>query len=110
MANKRKAYKFDDRSRYGQGVLATVSSVISLIIFLTLTLVCTARGGSAGSWVGTVGFAGFVFAFYGMLVGLNSFRKRILSYTLSKVGTLLGGLMVAVWFIIFCVGLAGMLQ
>ena len=44
--------------------------------------------------------------FYGMIVGLESFRERNLSYTLSKVGTLMGGAMVAVWFIVFCVGLA----
>ncbi len=106
MAKKQRAYKFDNRSRYGQGVLSTASAVISALLFLTLTLVCTMTGGNAGTWTGTLGFAGFLFAFYGMVTGLDSFKKRILSYTLSKVGTLLGGLMVAVWFIIFCAGLA----
>ena len=33
--------------------------------------------------------------------------ERNQSYTLSKTGTLMGGFMVAVWFIVFCVGLAG---
>jgi hypothetical protein len=41
-----------------------------------------------------------------MIVGLESFRERNESYLLSKVGTLMGGAMVAVWFIVFCVGLA----
>jgi len=50
--------------------------------------------------------AGFVLAFGGMVAGLKSFRRRSRSYTLSKVGTLLGGFMVAVWFIVFCLGLA----
>ena len=45
--------------------------------------------------------------FYGMVAGLESFRERNQSYALSKTGTLMGGFMVAVWFIVFCVGLAG---
>ena len=53
-----------------------------------------------------VGFTGFIAAFYGMTAGLGSFRERSQSYAMSKAGTLLGGLMVAVWFIVFCIGLA----
>ena len=79
MARKSRAYKFDDRNYSGQSVLATVSSAVSVIIFLALALVCTATHGGAGSWAGPFGFTG---------------------------GTLLGGLMVAVWFIVFCIGLA----
>ena len=39
-------------------------------------------------------------------MGLRSFRDRCRSYIFCKIGTLLCGLMVAVWFLIFCVGLA----
>jgi hypothetical protein len=41
-----------------------------------------------------------------MAAGLGSFRERSQSYSMSKAGTLLGGLMVAVWFLVFCIGLA----
>ena len=102
----RRRYQIEYRSRYGRGILATVTAVISLIIFLTSALISTVTTGTAGSWIGAFGFSGFVMAFYGMTVGLQSFSERSESYTMSKVGTLLGGAMVAVWFIIFCVGFA----
>ena len=63
--------------------------------------------GKAPQWIGALGFSGFVMGFYGMVAGLESFRERNQSYALSKTGTLMGGFMVAVWFIVFCVGLAG---
>ena len=98
MAGRSRRYRFEDRSRYGRGVLATVTSAVSLILFLSAAFICTVMAGAA--------FTGLVMGFYGMVVGLESFRERARSYTLSKVGTLMGGAMVAVWFIVFCVGLA----
>jgi len=106
MARKNEKYKIEYRSRYGRGILSTVTAAASVIIFLTTALVCMVLGGKGGQWVGAFGFTGFVMAFYGMAVGLDSFRERSQSYTLSKVGTLLGGAMVAVWFIVFCAGMA----
>ena len=102
----RKTYRFEDRSRYGRGIISTVASAVSIIIFLSTAFNCMVMAGNAPQWIGALGFSGFVMGFYGMIVGLESFRERNLSYTLSKVGTLMGGAMVAVWFIVFCVGLA----
>ena len=102
----RKTYRFEDRSRYGRGIISTVASAVSLVIFLSTAIICMVMAGNAPQWIGALGFSGFVMGFYGMIVGLESFRERNLSYTLSKAGTLMGGAMVAVWFIVFCVGLA----
>ena len=106
MAERSRRYRFEDRSRYGRGVLATVTSSVSLVLFLSAAFICTVMAGAAPGFIGALGFTGLVMGFYGMVVGLESFRERARSYTLSKVGTLMGGAMVAVWFIVFCVGLA----
>ncbi len=102
----KKRYRFEDRNRYGRGIISTVTSVVSLVLFLSVAFICMVMAGKAPQWIGALGFSGFVMGFYGMIVGLESFRERNQSYTLSKVGTLMGGAMVAVWFIVFCVGLA----
>ena len=54
-----------------------------------------------------MGFTAFAAAFYGLVTGLESFHQPSKSYFFSKLGTLLCGFMVAVWFLIFCLGLAG---
>ena len=107
MAKKTKKYRFEDRSRYGRGILSTVAGSVSLILFLSTAFICMVMAGKAPLWAGALGFSGFVMGFYGMVIGLESFRDRNQSYALSKTGTLLGGFMVAVWFIVYCVGLAG---
>ena len=107
MTKKTKKYRFEDRSRYGRGILSTVAGAISAIIFLSTAFICMVMAGKAPQWIGALGFSGFVMGFYGMVAGLESCRERNESYALSKVGTLMGGFMVAVWFIVFCAGLAG---
>ncbi len=105
MAGKRR-YRFEYRSRYGRGIVSTVTSAVSIVIFLSAVFICMVMAGKAPEWIGALGFSGFVMAFYGMIVGLASFRERNESYALSKAGTLMGGAMVAVWFIVFCIGMA----
>ena len=109
MAKKRrKAYTYQIRetSPYGRGILATVLGIVSLLIFIILLGICAVLKGNGESWTGSVGFSGFVVAFYGMVCGLHSFHEQCRSYVFCKIGTLLCGFMVAVWFLIFCVGLA----
>lgn len=101
-----KAYKFEEKPRNSKGRMAVALGVLSLFFFLALTTTCMVLAGNAGIWTGAVGTSAFILSFFGMMMGLRSFHDRLPSYTSSKVGTLLCGFMVAVWFIIFCVGLA----
>ncbi|MDD2959227.1 MAG: DUF6142 family protein [Lachnospiraceae bacterium] len=106
MARKKSIYAFEEANHSGRGILATVLGGISLLIFIILLGICAALQGSGGAWIGSFGFTAFVIAFCGMVFGLNSFHEQCKSYIFCKVGTLLCGFMVAVWFLIFCVGLA----
>lgn len=109
MAKKRggyTAYVYQESKHSGKGILATVLGGVSLLIFLILAGVCALLGGRAGEWSGSIGFTAFAMAFYGMVTGLQSFRQQCKSYVFSKAGTLFCGFMVAVWFLIFCMGLA----
>ncbi len=99
-------YSYQETNHSGRGIAATVLGAVSLLLFVVLTGISAMRGGSGGPWVGSFGAAAFLIAFYGMVMGLRSFRDRCRSYIFCKIGTLLCGLMVAVWFLIFCVGLA----
>ena len=90
-----------------KGYWLPVLGGVSLLIFLLLAGICAALAGGAGEWSGSVGFTAFAAAFYGLVTGLESFHQPSKSYFFSKLGTLLCGFMVAVWFLIFCLGLAG---
>ena len=78
----------------------------TLIALICLTFAAVVLGDRAGAWVGAVGFTAFALAFIGMTEGLRSFRDNCRSYLLGKLGTVYCGIMVAAWFLVFCVGLA----
>lgn len=102
-----KAYTYKIHPRAGRkGVVSVVLSGITIILFLGLLTACTALKGKAGLWAGAVGFSGMMAALSGVIIGLRSFRDRQPSYGFSKTGTIINGIMVAVWFILFCRGLA----
>jgi hypothetical protein len=99
------AYKFEEKPRNHKGRMAVALGITSLFLFLTLSTTCVVLAGKAGAWTGAVGTSAFILSFFGMMTGLSSIHDRLPSYSSSKAGTLLCGFMVAVWFIIFCVGL-----
>ena len=104
MAKKAKKFRFEERSRYGRGILSVVVSAVSVVTFLSVAFISMVMAGRAPQWIGILGFAGFLAGCYGMVAGLESFRERNQSYALSRVGTLMGGFMVGLWFIVFGAG------
>ena len=88
------------------GVVAAVLGGISALVFVVLAVTSMLLKGKAGLWAGSLGITAFFLAFVGMVRGLRSFRDQCRSYRISKIGTLLSGIFVAVWFLIFCVGLS----
>lgn len=108
MARKRQSYTYvyEETKHSRRGVLATILGTISLVIFIALSVICAMMRGGGGAWAGSIGFTGFVMAFAGMVYGLKSFGDQCKYTIFCKIGTLLCGFMFAVWFLIFCVGLA----
>lgn len=107
MADKRRYYSYKQEKRNGgRGLISIVLAAVSIILFLGLLAACAALKGNAGPWAGAVGFSGMLTAFAGVVIGLQSFHDRQRSYGFSKAGTIIGGIMVAVWFLLFCRGLA----
>lgn len=89
-----------------RGAAALAVGLVSLAVFLVLSAMSMTHGGNTGMTEGAIGLTAFIAAFVGMLEGLSSFNELCASYTFSKVGTVLCGVMVAAWFLIFCVGMA----
>lgn len=103
---KKYSYKLERRTGR-RGLMSTALAGASIILLLGLLTACAALKGSAGPWVGAMGFSGMLVALAGVVIGLRSFRDRQRSYGFSKAGTIISGIMFAVWFILFCRGLAG---
>ena len=96
---------FYRESRYSfRAVSAMVLGCLSALLFAALAAVSAALGGETGMWAGAVGTSALIGAAAGVILGLGSFRDRQRSYTLCKAGTIISGIMAAVWFLVFCAG------
>ena len=78
---------------------------ISAVMFAFLAVLSAALKGETGMWAGALGTSAMLCAFVGILLGLGSFRDLLNSYAMSKAGTIISGIMGAVWFLVFCAGI-----
>lgn len=110
MARKKEIYSYiytyKETRHSGRGVAALILGLVSLGVLVTLTILVMKVFETAPNWVGAVGFTGFAVAFLGMIQGLMSFHDNCKSYVFSRIGTVTCAIMVGVWFLIFCAGLA----
>ena len=98
-------YTYYETQYSGIGMASTIMGFLSVALFVVVAGASVIQKGNAGDWVGAVGFTGFAMALAGVIIGLRSFRDRCRSYLFCKLGSIICGLMFAVWFLIFCRGL-----
>ncbi len=97
-------YKFSDKSQTLGGTLSALMGVGSLVCLLYGIYVSFAADGNGGVIVGALGILAFILSLTGMIVGLMSFKEQDKFYMLSKVGSLLCGVIFIVMLAIFLMG------
>ena len=106
MASGRKdRYSWRDKKYSFRAVAALTLGGISTVVFAFLAVLSTALNGGVGMPAGALGTSAMLCAFAGVLLGLGSFRELLSSYAMSKAGTIISGIMGAVWFLVFCAGM-----
>lgn len=101
----RSIYYYKDKKYSRRGLASLVLALLSLLLLVILTAL--AQAGIRSSVTGAVGFTAMMMALVGVVEGLISFSDGFVrSYAVSKAGTILSGLIFALWFLIFCIGMA----
>lgn len=98
-------YKFSDKSPTLGGTISTIMGVVALLTFLWGVFVAFKADGYAGVEVGTYALVAFLLSLIGMIIGLISFKEEDKFYLLSKVGSLLCGILLVVMIAILLMGL-----
>lgn len=102
---KRRMYAFAEEKHSGKGVLSTVLGALSLIIFVTLAWLAWYMDGEGGIYLGSIGFMGMMFTLCGVVLGLMSFSENNVRYFFSKTGSILNGIMTALWVFVILIGI-----
>jgi hypothetical protein len=101
---RRTMYSFRDKKHSKGGIFSTVLSLASLLIFLALALISFLMKGEGGVYIGTIGLTAMVVSICGFITGLISFSEEDTLYFFSKLGSVLGGLIMIGWISIILFG------
>ncbi|MDD6065854.1 MAG: DUF6142 family protein [Firmicutes bacterium] len=102
---KRRMYSFAEEKHSGKGIASTVLGVLSMIVFGVLAWLAYYMDGQGGIYLGSIGFAGMVLAVCGVVLGLTSFNEDNVRYLFSKIGSILNGIMLAMWVFVILLGI-----
>lgn len=98
-------YKFSNKSQSLGGVLSTLTGLGALACFSAGVYISFKKSGYAGLEVGALGLLTLMLSVIGTIIGLLSFKEDDKFYTLSWLGSLLGGIMTVLMLAVIFMGL-----
>lgn len=98
-------YKFSNKSQTLGGTISTIMGLLALVCFGYGAYVSFKADGSAGLMVGSLALLSLMLSAIGTLIGLLSFKEDDKFYTLSRVGSLLCGLLSIFMIAVFLMGI-----
>lgn len=98
-------YKFSDKSQTLGGTLSALMGAGSLVCLLYGIYMSFSADGNGGIIVGALGILAFILSLTGMILGLMSFKEQDKFYMMSKVGSLLCGIIFIAMLAIFFMGI-----
>ena len=95
-------YKFSDKRQSLGGIISTIMGLLALASLIYGVYLSYKAEGYAGLKVGSLGL---LFSIIGSVIGLLSFKEDDKFYTLSKVGSLLCGILAVFMAAVFLMGI-----
>lgn len=87
--------------------MCLILSAVGLVLFLTGMGLAVRSQGEVGLGVAAVCFSSLLFSVSGVRYGYLSFKEKEKNYILAKAGTVLGGILVILWFVMMLIGVRG---
>lgn len=97
-------YKFSNKNQTLGGTISTALGVLALASLSYGIYISVNADGNAGLKVGTLGLLSLILSIVGTIMGLFSFREDDKFYTLSKVGSLLCGILTVFMLAVLLMG------
>ena len=94
-------YKFSDKRQSLGGIISTIMGLLALASLIYGVYLSYKAEGYAGS----LGLLSLLFSIIGSVIGLLSFKEDDKFYTLSKVGSLLCGILAVFMAAVFLMGI-----
>lgn len=86
-------YKFSDKNQTLGGTISTLLGILSLCLLIYGVYISFKSQGRGGVEIGSIGLSSTMLAIFGCVIGLISFKEPDKFYLLSKIGSLLCGIL-----------------
>lgn len=100
-----KKYKFSDKNQSLGGTISTVMGLISLGLLIYGILISFKANGAAGIQLGSLALCSAMLAVFGCVIGLISFKEPDKFYMLSKIGSMLCGILAIFMLAVLMMGI-----
>jgi len=97
-------YKFSNKNQTLGGSISTALGVLALASLSYGIYIATCANGQAGLKVGSLALLSLVLSIMGTVIGLLSFKESDKFYTLSKIGSMLCGILTVFMLAILLMG------
>ena len=98
-------YKFSDKRQSLGGIISTIMGLLALASLIYGVYISFKADGYAALKVGSLGLLSLLISVIGTFIGLLSFKEDDKFYTLSKVGSMLCGILAVFMVAVFLMGL-----
>lgn len=101
---KRRKIQFTDKKHPVMGIFSLLIAVASLALMLVLFIFSGMEGGKGGIIYGYLGIVNFILSVIGFVLALRCFRKEDIYMTTPTVGSILNGIIIIIYLILYFMG------
>ena len=103
--NRRRGYKFTNKRHTRRGLISSGISFFVLLLLSGLFYLSYRQAGDVGSYAGFLGFLSMLASAVGLWMGVKSVEEEDQFYLFSYVGSILNGLLLVAWIILYVLGM-----
>ena len=98
-------YKFSDKNQSLGGTISTIMGIASLAFISYGITISFRANGHAGIQLGSIALLSIMLSAFGCIIGLISFKEEDKFYLMSKIGSLLCGMITIFMLAVFLMGI-----
>ena len=103
MARRERTYTYKEPFFAPRGIAATIMGLFSMVVFIAMVIIGSVTEVS-GKASGVLIILAVTMALIGLIEGLDSLKDRCKSMVFSRIGAIYCSAMVALWFLVYCLG------
>lgn len=102
---KKETIQFTGRKHTGLGILSAATGIVTVIGFITTSIISGVKEGNGGLAIGIAGIFLFALSVFGFIISYKALKQKDIFYRFSMTGLITNGIMMVVYVILYIIGI-----